>query len=43
MSAGGASGGKIDAFIDTFGSGYVKMAIDLGASRSFPFAEGWAP
>lgn len=25
-----ASGGRIDAFIDTFGSGYVKLAIDLG-------------
>jgi NADPH:quinone reductase-like Zn-dependent oxidoreductase len=25
-----ASGGRVDAFIDTFGSGYVKMAIDLG-------------
>ncbi len=25
-----ASGGRVDAFIDTFGSGYVKMALDLG-------------
>lgn len=25
-----ASGGKVDAFIDTFGSGYVELAIDLG-------------
>ena len=26
----GASGGKVDAFIDTFGSGYVDLAIELG-------------
>jgi NADPH:quinone reductase-like Zn-dependent oxidoreductase len=25
-----ASGGKVDAFIDTFGGGYVDLAIDLG-------------
>ena len=25
-----ASGGQVDAFIDTFGGGYVNMAIDLG-------------
>jgi NADPH:quinone reductase-like Zn-dependent oxidoreductase len=25
-----ASGGRIDAFIDTFGSGYVDLALDLG-------------
>ena len=25
-----ASEGKIDAFIDTFGGGYVKLALDLG-------------
>ena len=25
-----ASGGKVDAFIDTFGSGYVDLAIELG-------------
>ncbi len=25
-----ASGGKIDAFIDTFGSGYVELALELG-------------
>lgn len=25
-----ASGGKVDAFIDTFGSGYVELAIKLG-------------
>jgi NADPH:quinone reductase-like Zn-dependent oxidoreductase len=28
-----ASGGRIDAFIDTFGAGYVKLAIGLGVSR----------
>ena len=27
-----ASGGRVDAFIDTFGSGYVDMAIDLGVA-----------
>ncbi len=27
---GTATGGRIDAFIDTFGGGYVEMAIDLG-------------
>lgn len=27
-----ASGGRIDAFIDTFGSGYVALAIDLGVA-----------
>lgn len=25
-----ASGGKVDAFIDTFGDGYVQLAVDLG-------------
>lgn len=25
-----ASGGRVDAFIDTFGSGYVELALDLG-------------
>ena len=25
-----ASGGKIDAFIDTFGAGYVELAVKLG-------------
>ncbi|MCU1681726.1 MAG: Alcohol dehydrogenase GroES domain protein [Amycolatopsis sp.] len=25
-----AGNGKVDAFIDTFGSGYVKLALDLG-------------
>ncbi len=27
-----ASGGKVDAFIDTFGSGYVDLAIELGVA-----------
>jgi len=27
-----ASGGKIDAFIDTFGSGYVELALELGVA-----------
>jgi NADPH:quinone reductase-like Zn-dependent oxidoreductase len=27
-----ASGGKIDAFIDTFGGGYVELAIKLGVA-----------
>jgi NADPH:quinone reductase-like Zn-dependent oxidoreductase len=27
-----ASGGRIDAFIDTFGGGYVEMAIGLGVA-----------
>src|SRR6202453_3716738 len=27
-----ASGGKVDAFIDTFGSGYVDLAIKLGVA-----------
>ncbi len=26
----GAAGGAVDAFIDTFGGGYVELAIDLG-------------
>jgi NADPH:quinone reductase-like Zn-dependent oxidoreductase len=26
----GASGGRIDALVDTFGGGYVKLAIELG-------------
>jgi NADPH:quinone reductase-like Zn-dependent oxidoreductase len=25
-----ASGGRVDAFIDTFGAGYVDLALDLG-------------
>ena len=29
-----ASGGKVDAFIDTFGGGYVELAIKLGVSPS---------
>jgi NADPH:quinone reductase-like Zn-dependent oxidoreductase len=28
-----ASGGRIDAFIDTFGSGYVALALELGVPR----------
>lgn len=28
----GASGGRIDAFIDTYGGGYVELAIDLGVA-----------
>lgn len=27
-----ASGGKVDAFVDTFGSGYVELAIKLGVA-----------
>jgi NADPH:quinone reductase-like Zn-dependent oxidoreductase len=27
-----ASSGKVDAFIDTFGSGYVELAIKLGVA-----------
>jgi NADPH:quinone reductase-like Zn-dependent oxidoreductase len=27
-----AAGGSVDAFIDTFGAGYVKLALDLGIS-----------
>jgi NADPH:quinone reductase-like Zn-dependent oxidoreductase len=27
-----ASGGRVDAFIDTFGSGYVALAIELGVA-----------
>jgi len=27
-----AAGGRIDAFVDTFGAGYVKLALDLGVS-----------
>jgi NADPH:quinone reductase-like Zn-dependent oxidoreductase len=27
-----AAGGRVDAFIDTFGAGYVKLALDLGVS-----------
>jgi NADPH:quinone reductase-like Zn-dependent oxidoreductase len=26
-----ASGGRVDAFVDTFGSGYVELALELGA------------
>jgi NADPH:quinone reductase-like Zn-dependent oxidoreductase len=29
---GAASGGKVDAFIDTFGGGYVEMALKLGVA-----------
>jgi len=29
-----ASGGKVDAFIDTFGGGYVELAIRLGVAPS---------
>jgi NADPH:quinone reductase-like Zn-dependent oxidoreductase len=28
-----ASGGRVDAFIDTFGGGYVELAIGLGVAR----------
>jgi NADPH:quinone reductase-like Zn-dependent oxidoreductase len=28
-----AAGGRIDAFVDTFGSGYVELALALGVSR----------
>jgi NADPH:quinone reductase-like Zn-dependent oxidoreductase len=28
-----ATGGKVDAFIDTFGGGYVDLAIELGVSK----------
>ncbi|MBW8487692.1 NADP-dependent oxidoreductase [Actinomadura parmotrematis] len=28
-----AAGGKADAFIDTFGDGYVRLALDLGVAR----------
>ncbi len=28
----GAAGGRLDAFIDTFGSGYVDLAIELGVA-----------
>jgi NADPH:quinone reductase-like Zn-dependent oxidoreductase len=27
-----AAGGKVDAFVDTFGGGYVELAVDLGVS-----------
>jgi NADPH:quinone reductase-like Zn-dependent oxidoreductase len=27
-----ASGGKVDAFADTFGDNYVKLALDLGVA-----------
>jgi NADPH:quinone reductase-like Zn-dependent oxidoreductase len=27
-----AAGGKVDAFIDTFGSGYVELALELGVA-----------
>ena len=27
-----ATGGRVDAFIDTYGAGYVKLAIDLGVA-----------
>ena len=29
-----ASGGKVDAFIDTFGGGYVELALKLGVARN---------
>jgi NADPH:quinone reductase-like Zn-dependent oxidoreductase len=29
-----ASGGPVDAFIDTHGGGYVKLAVDLGVKPS---------
>jgi NADPH:quinone reductase-like Zn-dependent oxidoreductase len=29
-----ASGGKVDAFIDTFGGGYVELALKLGVAKS---------
>jgi NADPH:quinone reductase-like Zn-dependent oxidoreductase len=28
-----ASGGKVDAFVDTFGGGYVELALGLGVDR----------
>jgi NADPH:quinone reductase-like Zn-dependent oxidoreductase len=28
-----AAGGRVDAFIDTFGAGYVDLAIELGVAR----------
>jgi NADPH:quinone reductase-like Zn-dependent oxidoreductase len=28
-----ASGGKVDAFVDTFGGGYVELALKLGVAR----------
>jgi NADPH:quinone reductase-like Zn-dependent oxidoreductase len=29
---GEASGGRVDAFVDTFGDGYVELAVDLGVA-----------
>ena len=29
-----AGGGKVDAFIDTFGGGYVELALKLGVAKS---------
>jgi NADPH:quinone reductase-like Zn-dependent oxidoreductase len=29
-----ASGGKVDAFVDTFGGGYVELALKLGVPKS---------
>jgi NADPH:quinone reductase-like Zn-dependent oxidoreductase len=29
-----ASGGKVDAFIDTFGGGYVELALKLGVPKN---------
>ena len=29
-----AAGGKVDAFIDTFGGGYVELALKLGVAKS---------
>ncbi|WP_306323249.1 MULTISPECIES: NADP-dependent oxidoreductase [unclassified Streptomyces] len=30
LEAAGGSGGSVDAFIDTYGSGYVELAVELG-------------
>lgn len=29
-----ASGGKVDAFVDTFGGGYVELALQLGVAKN---------
>jgi NADPH:quinone reductase-like Zn-dependent oxidoreductase len=29
-----ASGGKVDAFVDTFGGGYVELAVKLGVAKT---------
>jgi NADPH:quinone reductase-like Zn-dependent oxidoreductase len=31
---GAASGGKVDAFVDTFGGGYVELALKLGVPKN---------